>query len=145
MLADVILGNTITLDRDVPGMMRRETQLKDSGFSFGQTYRPTSWVVTPSTEAFYPREIVDFSPDGAYSSYNWELFFHAPLLIANALRHNQRFEEARDWYHFIFNPLGVESAIPGGSAVSKYWITKPFFQTTDPQYVQQRIDNILGM
>ena len=29
--------------------------------------------------------------------------------------------------------------------MSKYWITKPFFETTDPQYVQQRIDNILRM
>ena len=88
---------------------------------------------------------MDFTPDGAYSPYNWELFFHAPLLIANSLSKNQRFEEARDWYHFIFNPIGVESAVPGGSAMSKYWITKPFFETTDPQYVQQRIDNILRM
>jgi hypothetical protein len=129
----------------IPGLMRRETQLKDTGFSFKQTYQPTSWVVAPSTETFYPSEIVDFSPDGAYSSYNWELFFHAPLLVANALSRNQRFEEARDWYHFIFNPVGVDSPFPGGSATSKFWITKPFFQTTDPQYVQQRIDNILGM
>ena len=58
---------------------------------------------------------------------------------------NQRFEEARDWYHFIFNPIGVESAIPGGSAMSKFWITKPFFETTDPAYVQQRIENIMRM
>jgi len=102
-------------------------------------------VVEPPTEAFYPKEVVDFTPDGAYSPYNWELFFHAPLLIANSLSRNQRFEEARDWYHFIFNPIGMESPVPGGSPMSKYWITKPFFETTDPQYVQQRIDNILRM
>ena len=102
-------------------------------------------MVEPATEEFYPKEVVDFTPDGAYSPYNWELFFHAPLLIANSLSKNQRFEEARDWYHFIFNPIGVESAVPGGSPMSKYWITKPFFETTDPQYVQQRIDNILRM
>jgi len=88
---------------------------------------------------------VDFAPDGAYSSYNWELFFHVPLLIANSLSRYQKFEEARDWYHFIFSPLGVGSAIPGGTPMSKYWITKPFFETTDQQYVQQRIDNILRM
>jgi Tc toxin complex TcA C-terminal TcB-binding domain/Neuraminidase-like domain/Salmonella virulence plasmid 28.1kDa A protein len=129
----------------IPALMRRETQLQDSGFSFRQSYAPTFWVVSPPSENFYPKEIVDFTPDGAYSSYNWELFFHAPLLIANALSKNQRFEEARDWYHFIFNPIGVESSVPGGSAMSKYWITQPFFKTTDPQYVQQRIDNILEM
>ncbi len=29
--------------------------------------------------------------------------------------------------------------------MSKYWITKPFFETTDPQYLQQRIENLLRM
>jgi Tc toxin complex TcA C-terminal TcB-binding domain/Neuraminidase-like domain len=131
--------------KGIPALMSRETQLKNSGFSFNQSYRPTPWVVEPTTENYYPNEIVDFAPDGAYSPYNWELFFHAPLLIANSLSKNQRFEEARNWYHFIFNPIGTESSIQGGSAMSKYWITKPFFETTDPQYVQQRIDNILRM
>lgn len=135
----------------IPGLMRRETQLKNSGFSFPRVYLRVSpatsdptvpdWAVTPE----YPEECVDFDPDGACSPYNWELFFHAPLLIANALSKNQRFEEAREWYHFIFNPLGVESTTAGGSAMSKYWLTKPFFETKKREYVQQRIDNILGM
>ena len=131
----------------IPALMRRDTQLQDSGFDFGRTYGPTFWVVeqpTPTGDS-YPEEIVDFTPDGAYSSYNWELFFHAPLFIANALSKNQQFEQACDWYHYIFNPIGVESSVVGGSAMSKYWITKPFFETTDPQYIQQRIENIMAM
>ena len=59
---------------------------------------------------------------------------------------NQRFEEAREWYHFIFNPIGVEGPVPlkpGDSRMPKYWITKPFFETTKDDYVQQRIENIL--
>lgn len=136
--------------KGIPALMSRETQLKNSGFSFERVYQPTTAVVKlpppyPSLADCYPEELVDFTPDGTYSSYNWELFFHAPLLIANSLSTNQRFEEARDWYHFIFNPIGLESAVPGGSAMSKYWITKPFFETTEPQYVQQRIDNLLRL
>lgn len=131
--------------KGIPALMSRETQLKNSGFSFWQTYVPTTSVVEWGKQDYYPQEVVDFTPDGAYSPYNWELFFHAPLLIANSLSKNQRFEEARDWYHFMFNPIGVEGSITGGSPMSKYWITKPFFETTDPQYVQQRIDNILRM
>jgi Tc toxin complex TcA C-terminal TcB-binding domain/Neuraminidase-like domain len=131
--------------KGIPALMSRETQLKNSEFSFRQTYQPTNRVVELPTEAFYPQEVVDFTPDGAYSSYNWELFFHTPLLIANSLSKNQRFEEARNWYHFIFNPIGVESTTQGGSPMSKYWITKPFFETTDLTYVQQRIDHILRM
>jgi Tc toxin complex TcA C-terminal TcB-binding domain/Neuraminidase-like domain len=129
----------------VPGLMRRETQLKDSGFSFKLSYQPRASVIDHPLETYYPREVVDFDPDGSYASYNWELFFHAPLLIANSLSRNQRFEEARDWYHFIFNPVGVESAAPGGSAMSKYWITKPFYERASGVYLQQRIDNILAM
>ncbi len=131
--------------KGIPAMMSRDTQLKTSGFSFNLTYQPTPWVVQQGTEEFYPVEDVDFRPDGAYAPYNWELFFHAPLLIGNTLSKNQRFEEARDWYHFIFNPVGVESTVPGGSPMSKYWITKPFFETTEPQYVRRRIENILRM
>ena len=131
--------------KGIPAMMSRETQLKDSGFSFKNVYQPTFWVVEQPTEDFYPVEDVDFTTDGAYSPYNWELFFHAPLMIANSLSKNQRFEEAMQWYHFIFNPIGAESDTPGGSSISNYWITKPFYQTTDQQYVQQRIDNILRL
>jgi hypothetical protein len=135
--------------KGIPALMSRDTQFLDTGFNFRQSYQPTASVaappVRPTEVDAYPHEVVDFSPDGAYSPYNWELFFHAPLMIANALSRNQQFAEAREWYHFIFNPLGVESSMPGGSPQSKYWITKPFFLTTSDQYLQQRIDSILRL
>lgn len=45
---------------------------------------------------------VDFS--GAYGPYYWELFFHAPLYIANLLKTNQQFQDAAKWFQYIFNP-----------------------------------------
>ncbi len=51
----------------------------------------------------FPKKI-DTSPNGSYSIYNWELFFHIPLTIAVHLSKNQRFAEAQRWFHFIFNP-----------------------------------------
>jgi receptor-binding and translocation channel-forming TcA subunit of Tc toxin len=131
--------------RGVPALMSRSTQLTETAFRFYDTYQPTASVVLPTDTSFYPKENVDFSLAGAYASYNWELFFHVPLLIANTLSRNQRFEEAREWYHLIFNPLGVAPPKPGGPAMSKYWITKPFFETTDAQYLQQRIDSLLRL
>lgn len=41
---------------------------------------------------------------GANSVYYWELFFHAPFLIAQALNTAQKFDEAKEWYEFIFDP-----------------------------------------
>ncbi|OLB74336.1 MAG: hypothetical protein AUI14_23825 [Actinobacteria bacterium 13_2_20CM_2_71_6] len=53
--------------------------------------------------------------------YYWEIFFHAPLLIAQALNSAQRFEDARRWYEYIFDPTNVGS----------YWRFLPFL-TVDP-------------
>src|SRR6185369_14548927 len=56
---------------------------------------------------------VDFRTQGAYSQYNWELFFHAPHLIASRLMQDARYEEARDWLHYIFNPTTTSTeAVP---------------------------------
>ncbi|HEX4959442.1 MAG TPA: neuraminidase-like domain-containing protein [Thermoanaerobaculia bacterium] len=151
----------------IPALMSRTTQLRDSGFSFYSTYQPTDLVIGDPNDhdsPLYPRENVDFSPDGAYSPYNWELFFHAPLLIADSLSREQRFAEAREWYHFMFNPIGVEPPPPPSppspppppasppppdapktSLMNRYWLTKPFFETTDDQYRQQRIENLLAI
>ena len=65
----------------------------------------------------HPREDVDFRPNGAYSVYNWELFFHAPLLIADRLRKEQRFEAAQRFFHYLFN-LTTSSNDP---APDRYW------------------------
>lgn len=41
---------------------------------------------------------------GPFALYYKELFFHAPLLIADALHSNGQFNAAQTWYHYIFNP-----------------------------------------
>ena len=80
-------------------MLRREVQLEPhlfvpggtsvTPFSFEAVYAPSSLVAQP-----HPLEEMDFTFTGAYSSYNWELFFHAPLLIADRLSKNQRFRRS---------------------------------------------------
>ncbi|HEY0426486.1 MAG TPA: neuraminidase-like domain-containing protein [Pyrinomonadaceae bacterium] len=122
-----------TLYKDgIPALMRRETQLQVSPFNFNNNYQPTPAVPLPR-----PVEDIDFSSDGSYSGYNWELFFHIPFLLATRLTKNQQFEEAMDWFHYMFNPTGALD----GDTPQKYWVTKPFFLTED--YVSQRIDTLL--
>jgi len=84
-----------------------------------QDYIP-QWVVA----APYPYEQFDFSQDGAYSSYNWEIFFHIPLLIADRLSKNQRFSEAQRWFHYIFNPTDISIY----RSPAKFWQVKPLFE-----------------
>lgn len=124
-----------TLHRSgIPALMDRHLQLTDTGFDFDATYHPSPLVVSP-----YPREDLDFTLDGAYSAYNWELFFHLPFDIAKRLTKDQQFEAARDWYHYIFNPVGAADA----PAPRKYWSTKPFFLMTAQEYLDQRIGSIM--
>jgi len=115
--------------------MQRELQLTDTGFGFTTVYDPSAQVVEP-----YPREDVDFTLEGAYSAYNWELFFHLPFDIAKRLNRDQRFEEARLWYHHVFNPVGTHDS----PAPQRYWVTKPFFTTKTSDYLAQQIDALMG-
>lgn len=137
-----------TLYRDgIPAFMKRETQLQRTPFNFQQYYDPNTSVV-PKTYLLeeagvktlsYPVEDLDFSSDGSYSGYNWELFFHVPFLLATRLTRNQRFEEALTWFHYMFNPTGALE----GNVPEKYWVTKPFYLTHVGDYINQRIDTLL--
>ncbi len=120
------------------GLLRRVTQLQQAA-PFESRYGPTTMVEKgdPAKKDKYPVEDVDFDFDGAYAGYNWELFFHAPLLIACRLMQNQRFEEAQKWFHAIFDPTDVSSA----AVPAKYWRTRPFYEQQD--YLKQRIDKLL--
>ena len=48
--------------------------------------------------------------EGGVGLYTWELFFHAPFLIANRLLAEQRFDEADRWFRRLFDPAGYRNA-----------------------------------
>jgi len=121
-------------------LFRRDVQVKPEevvgtpGFAFAD-YVPASFVIaTPDKEA------VEFEYGAPYAPYNWELFFHAPLLIALRLSGNQRQEDALRWFHFIFDPTNPVTE----SGKQRYWITKPFYMASKVETLGQRIENILA-
>lgn len=123
------------------GLLNRQIQTAPQGyypgnsFDFG-SYSPGSMSLPDKTAK---SDRVDFERYGAYALYNWEIFFHAPLMIACKLSQNQRFDEAMRWFHYIFDPTNTESP----DVPQRYWITRPFFEQTSDAYRQQRIDNLL--
>jgi hypothetical protein len=102
------------------------------GAFFKTHYLPTGKVHTD-----YPREDVDFTPEGAYSVYNWEIFFHAPLLLADRLSTHQQFEAAQRWFHFIFDPTNSQNS---GSGTQRFWRFRPFHENTE----RDRIEELLA-
>jgi hypothetical protein len=123
------------------GLFDRRLQLTPEQF-VGRTmincktaYQPITAINSKAVE----QEDVDFMRSGPYAMYNWELFFHIPLLVANRLQQNQRFEEAMNWYHYIFDPHNTQNYdIP-----QRYWVTKPFFATGAEGYRKQRIQYVI--
>ncbi|MDA9478892.1 hypothetical protein XI03_31270 [Bradyrhizobium sp. CCBAU 65884] len=99
------------------------------------------------------QDAVSFDLSDAYSSYNWETFFHIPFLIAVRLAQQGNYEDSLRWFHYIFDPAGVasiskdcdQSDRPGEplSESSIYWITKPFYQTSNTTYEWERIEALL--
>ncbi|MFC9439763.1 neuraminidase-like domain-containing protein [Nocardia sp. NPDC057030] len=126
-------------------LVSRNVQLqsgRDSGkFVFEDVYGVQASVLGGE----YPDEDMDFSGTGPYAQYNWELFFHTPLLLAERLTTNQKFADAQKWFHLIFDPTDRS----GLTAPQRFWRTKPFFRTVgDPtkpgsDYYRQRIEEIL--
>lgn len=95
-------------------------------------YAPTDMVQQP-----YPVCDLDFTSSGAYSVYNWELFYHVPLTIAIHLSKNQRYEDAQRWFHFIFDPTDNSD----GSTPERFWKVKPF-QFTEVKQIEDILVNL---
>jgi len=94
-------------------------------------YQPGKFAVLP-----FPKHEIDVSDDGPYSIYNWELFFHAPVLIAAHLSKNQRFAEAQRWYHYVFDPTSDEHDVP---VPQRFWKFLRFRQETTPEFVDDML------
>jgi hypothetical protein len=150
----------ILFDQGIEALMSRQTQLQGdivfdpdpNKFDFATTYQPSVWVYrgTPATytgpngpvtdpSPGYPKGDVEFDPKDGYGLYNWELFYHAPLMIAERLSQNLQFEDADRWFKYIFNPTDGSSY----PSPDKFWVTKPFFINVNDKYLQQDITNIM--
>src|SRR5690606_14359474 len=56
----------------------------------------------------------------------------------------QRFEAALEWYHTIFDPTNPDNTVEDpDTPQQKFWITKPFYQTTKADYYKQKIERLL--
>ncbi|WP_136667959.1 neuraminidase-like domain-containing protein [Flavobacterium sp. H122] len=92
-------------DNDLTALQNKE--LKDDAFGFHYDNDSTSQNIFHELKR-------------PYSLYNWELFLHTPLMLADALSKSQQFEEAMKWYHFVFNPIAE------GSDDNRFWQFAPF-------------------
>lgn len=95
---------------------------------------------SPQNGAFMdPRTpLVDFCRIGSYATCNWEMFFHAPLYVASSLSRNQRFEDAKRWFEYIFDPTS-DSADP---SPNRFWRFLPFHCAGQPPTISDLLEQL---
>jgi hypothetical protein len=93
---------------------------------------PSPAVIPPTTDQ------MDF--EGAFGLYFWEIFFHAPFLIASQLNANKRFDEARLWLQYIFNPTQKPDLNQDPQSSDRFWRFLPF-RTMDRESLKEMLQN----
>jgi hypothetical protein len=73
----------------------------------------------------------NFSRAIPYANYNWELFLHVPLAIADFMLGQQRFDDARRWLHAVLDPT-TDDVMNG---VPQYWRFLPFSNASQPDAI----------
>lgn len=124
------------IERSVRGLQGADTENPPfDGEFFKKNYDPNDAAV----DTRYPVRDLDFGLDldGAYSVYNWELFFHIPLTVALHLSKNQRFEEAQQWLHYIFDPTSASAEV----SPKRFWNAAPF-KTTVVSSIEQLLEQL---
>lgn len=96
-------------------------------------YKPSRFLVQQP----YPIKDLDFTSSGAYAVYNWELFFHVPIMVAIHLSKNQRFAEAQRWFHYLIDPTDDSD----GPTPERFWKVRPF-QYTDVKKIEEILVNL---
>ncbi len=104
---------------------------------FSAEYTPNPDNIKDFVASPKPVKELDFTSHGAYAVYNWELFFHVPLTIAMNLSKNGRYEEARQWFHYIFDPTDNSE----GPTPERFWKVQPF-QTTHIKLIEEIMINL---
>ena len=102
------------------------------------TYAPGSYTPLDSDTVSVTLEdprVIDVSIGGPYANYNWELLYHIPVMVAVHLSNNQRFAEAQNWFHLVFDPTSTRhqrAAAASDSGNSSYSAANPISRTSTP-------------
>lgn len=79
-------------------------------------------LVEPDITSINSTDLVPMDFNGANGIYFWELFYYAPMMIADILLQHQSYNETERWLRYIFNPAGY---IKNSRYTGRYWNVRP--------------------
>lgn len=108
--------STLLFAGGVDALLQLSTQQIDEepAFSYGDRNATTIKVDENYVQSLPVSSHIDYN--SANGIYYWEVFFHAPFLIALSLNTDQKFEEAKTWYEHVYDP----------TAATYFWKFLPF-------------------
>lgn len=122
--------------KDQDGLKRQSLyDNKYYGYGNASNYKPSPYQRISHP---YPKLEFDFDTGSAYGTYNWELFFHLPTLIARQLKSDGRHSDAIRWLSMVFDPTSRENLGP-----RRVWRIKPFM-TADSRSNIAALVQLLG-
>ena len=100
---------------------------------------PTDGTVKPGAfvDPRHPVRELDFTPEGAYSVYNWETFCHSLWLMAVHHSRNKNFEAAEVCFRYLFDATDSSE----GATPERFWKVQPF-QTTEVRQLEEILTNL---
>jgi hypothetical protein len=148
------------INNDVDGLERLDTEVDLRAPFFSSKYVPQKVVaeVDPAPIGDSPVAVVAVKPpgstladdglpvhdldfdyqSGAYSVYNWEIFYHVPFIISLHLSKNGRYAEAQRWFHYIFDPTDNSDPTLGPK---RFWKVKPF-KIDEVEHIEDVLFNV---
>ncbi|KAA1247920.1 hemopexin repeat-containing protein [Aquimarina sp. RZ0] len=100
--------NRLLFTGSIDALLQLSTQQIDEepAFSFEDKNATTIKVKDNYVQSLPVSSHIDYN--SANGIYYWEVFFHAPFLIAMSLNTDQKFEEAKKWYEHIYDPTAAK-------------------------------------
>lgn len=131
---DRLSGNLFSGGIDKLLSLESQQKPTERNLSFEKRFNPTPSIDTASTDVkdsdygYWLDDGAQVDFNGPYGNYYWELFFHAPIMIAMKLNSNQKFSDAQKWFKYIFDPTKIITGDDGGGNYpeSNHWNFMPF-------------------
>ena len=79
-------------------------------------------------------------PGAPYANYNWELLYHIPVMVGVHLSSNQRFAEAQNWFHLVFDPTSTDTSVPAPQRFWKFLAFRPVMPVPSVQDINDASD-----
>jgi hypothetical protein len=106
----------------VPRLMLPQTQITPivPSLPFTRFYDQGVQPTNIDPPHYLAGDTIDYN--GPYGPYFWDIYLYCPWLVANQLRSNQQFAEARSWLEYIFNPtIPINSDPTVADQKQRFW------------------------